>query len=144
MTTRPKKFHPTLFAALCGCMCLLALTSNSSAQNSPNAEQLQAMLLDAQNQLKDAQNRKNELATQNQDLQKKLADTDAERQQLKDRVVTLENSGYYFRLHYTAWQEFIDQNPSLRVVWFSYFTSGELMERVTTIIGDGTWPFNVD
>jgi len=114
------------------------------AQNQPSIDQLQTMYQDALNQLKDAQNRKNELATRNQELQKKLADTETERDRLNERLMGLETTAYYLREHYSAWQEFIDQNPPLRVMWFTYFTSGELMENVENILGDGKWPFGVE
>jgi predicted nuclease with TOPRIM domain len=115
----------------------------ASAQNQPGVEQLQTMYQDALNQLKDAQNRKNELAIRNQELQQKLADAESQRDALNERLMSMETTVYYLREHYSAWQEFIDQNSTLRVMWFTYFTSGELTNNFEKLLGDGKWPFDV-
>ncbi len=131
MTVKPC----TVIAAFCLTGSLLL------AQNQqPTPEQYQ----DALNQLRQLQADKNELATKNRDLLKKIHDLEEQHQDNAMRVETLENRMYYLREHYAAWQEFLDHNPPLRVMWYTFFTSGEFQESVHDLLGDGKWPFGVE
>lgn len=113
------------------------------AQNEPTAEQLQRSLDEAQVQLKQAQDRKNELATENQKLQKKLAETEHQLKSTREELETLENRAYFLREHYAAWQEFLALNQAIRAMWLGYFNNaGAPSFSVTDVLGDGQWPFN--
>lgn len=118
--------------------------SVAMAQNEPTAEQLQRSLDEAQAQLKQAQDRKNELATENQKLQKKLAETEQQLKSTREDLETLENRAYFLREHYAAWQEFLALNQAIRAMWLGYFNgAGAPSLTVTDILGDGQWPFSV-
>jgi TolA-binding protein len=117
------------------------LGSTASAQNpAPTPEQYQ----DALNQMKALQERINTMAGRNQELQKRLAEMEQQRQTMSVRLETLENRAYYLREHYNAWQAFLEQNPPLRVMWYTYFTGGALKESISDLFGDGKWPFSVE
>ena len=121
------------------------LTAPSFGQDRPSPEQLARMYDDALSQLKAAQDRKNELATENQKLQKRLSDQEQQAQQMSIRLATLENRAYFLREHNAAWQSFIEMNPPIRVMWLRFFNATEnLPERVLDLLGDGKWPFSID
>lgn len=109
------------------------------AQTPPTAEQQ-----DLLNQLKAAQDRKNEQATENGKLKKQVADLQKMAADQADRISTLENRAYYLREHYAAWEQFLDQNPALRAMWLSFFSNAGIADRATDLLGDGRWPFAVD
>lgn len=131
MTAKPR----TVVTALC-LTASLALAQNQQ----PTAEQYQ----DALNQLRQLQADKNELATKNRDLQKKLHDLEEQQEQTTMRLETLENRMFYLREHYAAWQAFLELNPPIRVMWNTYFTTGEVQERIMDLLGDGKWPFGIE
>lgn len=131
MTAKPRHVIATL--------CLTA--SLALAQNQqPTQEQYQ----DALNQLRQLQADKSELATRNRELQKRVAELETQQQEMSIRLETLENRLYYLREHYASWQQFLEHNPPLRVMWYTYFTSGDFRDRITDILGDGKWPFSVE
>ncbi|MDB5327132.1 MAG: hypothetical protein JWM57_2701 [Phycisphaerales bacterium] len=125
---------------LCIALLLAGLAASARAQSAPTAEQYQ----DALNQLKAAQDRKNELATENQKLRQQIADQDKKSTQQAERMSTLENRAYYLREHYAAWQQFIEQNAAVRVMWTAYFSNADAGERVRDLLGDGHWPFSIE
>jgi DNA repair exonuclease SbcCD ATPase subunit len=100
---------------------LLALGLLSSwapaAQDQPNPEQLKKLYEDALVQLRSAQDRKNELAGQNEQLLAKIAELEQQLAQLKK-----EQSGYaertlFLRAHHVAWQKFLHDRPLLQIEW---------------------------
>jgi predicted nuclease with TOPRIM domain len=120
-------------------MLLAALSATAPAQSPPTAEQYQ----DALNQLKAAQDRKNELATENGKLRQQIAEAEKKSTQLTEQINNLENRAYYLREHYAAWQQFIEQNSAIRVMWSAYFANAEANNRIRDILGDGHWPFSI-
>lgn len=119
---------------------LAVLSAAAPAQSPPTSEQYQ----DALNQLKAAQDRKNELATENQKLRQQIADAEKKSTQQAEQINNLENRAYYLREHYAAWQQFIDQNAAVRVMWNAYFANAESNNRIRDVLGDGQWPFSID
>jgi predicted nuclease with TOPRIM domain len=122
---------------------LVLSASAAMAQNQTTPEQLQKMYDDALVQLKSAQDRKNELATENQKLQKKLSDSDQQLRDLRERLDTLENRAYFLREHYRVWQEFVELNPPIEALWSGFFNATAEPKVVTDLLGDGKWPFGV-
>ena len=128
---------------LCSLLVVTCVTAAAVAQNQPTAEQLQSEITDARKQLAAAQDRKNELAAENEKLRKKVADAEKRLQERTDQLDTLKNRSLYLRQHYDAWQQFIEQNPALRAMWFAYFANDGLKDSITELLGDGKWPFSL-
>jgi predicted nuclease with TOPRIM domain len=111
--------------ALVWAVAALALSAGLAvAQDAANPEQLKKLYDDALAQLKAAQDRKNELAQQNeqltakvQDLQKQLDQVRGEALELKRHDAESAEKSFFLRSHYAAWQNFVDNYPELKVRW---------------------------
>src|SRR3954466_3787836 len=114
--------------ALAWAMTAVALSASVAtlalAQDGGNPEQLKKQYDDALAQLKAAQDRKNELAQQNEqltakvaDLQKQLDQSRGEALELKRRDAESAEKSYFLRSHYAAWQGFVDRYPELKARW---------------------------
>ena len=97
------------------------------AQDANNPEQVKKLYADALAQLKAAQDRKNELATQNEqltakvaELQKQLDQSRSEMLELKRRDAENAEKSFYLRSHHAAWQTFIERYPELKARWTQF------------------------
>ncbi|HEX8323147.1 MAG TPA: hypothetical protein VF595_04460 [Tepidisphaeraceae bacterium] len=117
----------------------LFATAAAAIAQAPNPEQQ-----DLLNQLRAAQDRKNELATENNKLRKQLTDLEKKVAEQSDQLSTLDNRAYYLREHYAAWEQFLDNNPAVRSMWLAFFSNAAAAERATDLLGDGRWPFAVE
>ena len=97
------------------------------AQDANNPDQLKKLYADALAQLKAAQDRKNELATQNEQLAAKAAELQKQLDQARGEMLELrrldaENAerSFYLRSHQAAWQTFVDRYPELKARWKSF------------------------
>lgn len=117
------------------------------AQDEPKPEQLRKMYDDALAQLKQAQDRKNELAAENEKLNGRVADLQKQFDAAKARVdeVNRESASYadksfFLRSHYAAWREFIRRYPKVEVEWRVYlFGAGP---RAMPEYFDRDWPLS--
>src|SRR5204862_1073840 len=103
------------------------VTTFSLAQDAGNPEQLKKQYDDALAQLKAAQDRKNELATQNEQLTKKVAELEKQLDQARGEMLELkrqdaENAekSFYLRSYDAAWTTFIQRYPELKERWKSF------------------------
>ena len=99
-------------------------TGFALAQDADNPEQLKKLYADALAQLKTAQDRKNELAAQNEqltarvtDLQKQLDAARGEMLELKRRDAENAEKSFYLRSHHAVWQLFVERYPELKARW---------------------------
>ena len=99
-------------------------TSFVLAQDANNPEQLKKLYADALAQLKTAQDRKNELATQNEqltakvaELQKQLDSARGEMLELRRQDAESAEKSFYLRSHHAAWQTFVERYPELKARW---------------------------
>jgi septal ring factor EnvC (AmiA/AmiB activator) len=106
---------------------LLAIPASSFAEDEVKPEQLKKMYDDALGQLKAAQDRKAELAKENesltakvQELQKQLAAAQDQVQSLKTEVADNADRTYYLRAYRAAWQQFLARSPELLARWKNY------------------------
>ena len=97
------------------------------AQNANDPEQIKKLYADALAQLKAAQDRKNELATQNEqltakaaELQKQLDQARSEMLELKRRDAENAEKSFYLRSHHAAWQTFVERYPELKARWTQF------------------------
>ena len=100
------------------------------AQEAANPEQLKKLYDDALAQLKAAQDRKNELAQQNEqltakvtELQKQLDQLRGEALELKRRDAENAEKTFYYRSHHAAWQAFVENYPELKARWKRFLES---------------------
>jgi predicted nuclease with TOPRIM domain len=111
--------------ALVWAVAALALSAGVAlAQDAANPEQLKKLYDDALQQLKAAQDRKNELAQQNEQLTAKLQDLQKQLDQVRGEVLELRRhdaesaeKSFFLRSHYAAWQSFVEGYPELKARW---------------------------
>jgi septal ring factor EnvC (AmiA/AmiB activator) len=122
------------------------------AQEEPKPEQLKKMYDDTLGQLKDAQNRKNELATENErlnaklaELKKQLDDANAKVQTLEEQVGGFAEQTFRLRSHYAAWQSFLRSYPDLISRWRLFLgnDSFSIPKDVPSLM-DPQWPLSAE
>lgn len=123
-------------------------TGFALAQDANNPEQLKKLYADALAQLKAAQDRKNELATQNEqltakvaELQKQLDAARGEMLELKRRDAENAENSFYLRSHHAAWQTFVERYPELKARW-KHFLENDLLAAGNELpqLIDPVWP----
>ena len=129
-------------------VALAAGTTLALAQDANNPEQLKKLYDDALAQLKAAQDRKNELATQNEQLTAKVAELQKQLDQARGEMLELkrqdaENAekSFYLRSHHAAWLSFIDRYPELKSRW-KQFLEKDLLAANNELpkLVDPEWP----
>jgi hypothetical protein len=106
---------------------VLGLGQPAAAQENPNPEQMKKMYDDALVQLKAAQERKNQLAAENEKLAAEVAGLKKQVEQMQGRMEELKRADaehaektFFLRSHYAAWQAFIRRYPDLMTRWKVY------------------------
>ena len=118
------------------------------AQENPNPEQMRKMYDDALQQLKAAQERKNQLAAENEKLgkqveamQKDLAAAHGRVEELKRADAEHAERTFFLRSHYLAWQQFARMHPETAGRWRAFVESDFLVNpRETGSLIDREWP----
>jgi hypothetical protein len=109
---------------------LLAVLPPASvrADDKQDPEQLKKAYDDALVQLKAAQERKNQLAADNEklagqlsDLQKQVDHMKGEMEEIKRAEAEQADRTFFLRSHYAAWQNFISRYPDLQGRWKAFF-----------------------
>ena len=120
------------------------------AQDASNPEQMKKLYEDALTQLKAAQDRKNELAMQNEqltaksaELQKQLDAARSEMLELKRRDAENAEKTFDLRSHQAAWKAFVERYPELKARWNQFLekdilAAGNEMPKLL----DGDWPMS--
>jgi septal ring factor EnvC (AmiA/AmiB activator) len=103
---------------------ILAMGPRALAEDPPKPDQLKQMYDDTLAQLKSAQERKTQLAAENEQLKAKLADlqkqlnaAQTQADDLEKQNAALAERNFFLRSHYTAWQEFLRYYPRLQIRW---------------------------
>ena len=122
------------------------------AQENPNPEQLKKAYDDALVQLKAAQERKNQLAAENEKLtatvaglQKELAAANSRMEDMKRADAEHAEKSFFLRSHYMAWQNFVKTYPEVLTRWKT-FLGNEFVTapaEVPAEIVDPQWPMSV-
>jgi hypothetical protein len=112
-------------------MLLIVMPVGARAEDEVKPEQLKKMYDDALAQLKAAQDRKAELAKENDaltakvtELQKQLAASQEQIASLKREATESADKTYYLRAYHAAWQRFISNYPELTLKWKAYLGHG--------------------
>ncbi|MDP9173652.1 MAG: hypothetical protein M3O30_07275 [Planctomycetota bacterium] len=101
----------------------LAIISPSRGQD-VKPEDIKKLYDDTLVQLKAAQDRKSQLATDNEklaakvgELEKQVAAQKARIEDLKQQTATFTDRTFFLRVHYMAWGQFLEGNPLIRLQW---------------------------
>ena len=121
----------------------------AKADDEPKPEQLRQLLENTLSQLKSAQERKTQLAEENEQLKAKVVDLE---KQLKDKSSEIKRQAdaiaersFFLRSHYAAWQEFIRRYPKMQNRWRA-FLELDLMTPEDDLrhYVDPDWPWSVN
>ena len=136
---------------------VLCAATVAVAQDQPKPEQMKKMYDDALAQLKAAQDRKNELAMQNEQLNSKVAELNKQIDALRGEMVELKRRDaesaertFFLRSHYAAWREFLGQFPELKVRWELFLGDGKAVTpaaaptETTDALFDREWPLSAE
>src|SRR3954468_8579658 len=129
-------------------LALLLSATVAVAQDAPKPEQLKKMYDDALAQLKAAQDRKTELAQENEQLKAQLAEVSKERDRLKGEMVELRRQDaelaertFFLRSQYTAWQQFLSGHLEFKARWELFLDTSLVNPRASVPeILDPQWP----
>lgn len=118
----------------------LLLVSLASAQPvEMSTDQLRRMYDDAVAQLRAAQDRRNELARENERLQERVAGLQEQVADLKTQLTRLTDSTFQIRSERAAWLEFLRTSPVIRSQWFSFLHENRLRSEPSYLL-DPQWP----
>ena len=103
---------------------MLGVVSIARGQEPPQGDDLRRRYDETLVQLKAAQDRKNELSTENESLKQKLAETSrqldqarAENQTLRQEVAESSNRTFLIRSQLAAWEKFVVRYPEIQSRW---------------------------
>ncbi len=96
------------------------------AQEQSNPEELGRKYQDALEQLKSAQDRKNELATENEQLKARLGELEKLLDEHKRAAAEYAQQTFFLRSQYAAWQRFIQRYPRLATQWRAFLQNDVL------------------
>lgn len=138
-----------------GLTCVLALSvllftpvAVSRADEPVNPQQVKKAYDEALVQLKAAQDRKAELAKENEalaakveELKKQLADSQTQVESMKREIADNDDRTFYLRSYHAAWQNFIRRYPEVMARWKLYLGDSLLSvpQEVPDIINP-EWP----
>jgi hypothetical protein len=109
---------------VCFALAVLLLTQVSWGDDEIKPDDLKKLYSDTLVQLKAAQDRKSQLATDNEklaahvtELEKQVAAQHAQIEDLKNQSKTFADRTFFLRVHYMAWMQFLDGNPLIKMQW---------------------------
>ena len=120
-----------ILSVICGVVTPSEPARGQDAAASNNPDELKKSLADAMNQLKAAQDRKNELATENEKLKQKLAEQDQQMAELKRQTTEFAAKTWQFRSQLAAWEAFLQRYPNLLSRWKVFLASDPLSAPTT-------------
>lgn len=139
--------------AVCCLMAILTMTGVARGQDaSAKPDDLKKLYKDTLVLLQAAQERKTELATQNEklaarvaELEKKVQDQTAELNDLKRQAAAFSDRTFFLRSYYTAWERFVELHPAVKTQW-SFFLANlaPLSVPGSTPFLDSDWPLSAD
>lgn len=106
---------------------VLGLGTMAGAQEqTTNPDDLNRKYTDALAQLKAAQDRRNELSTENEKLTARIAELEQKLKESERRESTFSEKTWFYRAHYYAWQTFLKHQPVLLQKWRLFMESDPL------------------
>jgi len=132
-------------------IALLVLSTGTwvCADDEPKPEQLKKMYEDTLAQLKQAQDRKNELAQENEKLNGKIGEMqkqlDADHVQLAElqrASATFAEQTFGLRSQQAAWKTFVQSDAKLEAKWEAYLSSPAIAPTASLEFLDRDWPLS--
>jgi hypothetical protein len=119
--------------------CLLA--GVAMGQENPNPEQLKRMYDEALEQLRTSQDRKNELASENEQLRARIAELQRQNTEMRRQADRFHERTLFLRGHYAAWQVFLRTRPTVSTQWQQFLETDPTALPDTSIeLFDPAWP----
>jgi len=136
-------------ATLLATVLLMAVAARADEALKP--EQLKKAYDDTLVQLKAAQNRKAELAKENEalaakveELSKQLAASQTQLDAMRRQVADNDDRTFYLRSYHAAWQRFIRRYPEVMTRWKIYLGNSALsVPQESTELPDLDWPWPI-
>ena len=120
------------------------------AEDEPKPDQLKQMYQDTLAQLKSAQERKTQLAAENEQLKTKIAELEKQMKASETKAAEIEKQSnafaektFFLRSHYSAWQEFLRRYPRLQIRWRVFLENDMFSPRNDLpLFVDPEWPWS--
>lgn len=130
-----------LMRKVTGVILLLAMAAPVWAEGE---DQLQRMYDNALAQLRAAQERRNELAKENEKLTASVADLEKRLAEAKTDLASMTEKSFRLRAEYGAFQDFLRRYPAIDARWRSYMrqdmhASDNVLDQLNS-----DWPFSVE
>lgn len=127
-------------------LLVLSLVGSSAlaVQDAGNVEQLRKMYEDALQQLRVAQDRKNELAQENERLTARVGELEQKLRLMSAQAAEFHERTLFLRAHHVAWKRFLARDAELLARWQRFLeldadaVPGERLE-----LFDPAWPMTV-
>ena len=131
-------------------MAIAPAPAARAADDQLSAEQLKQMYTDTLAQLKAAQERKTQLAAENEqlkakvaELEKQLATAQTKSTELEKQVSASGEKNFYLRSHYVAWQEFLRRYPRMQIRWKTFLENDLVTPgNQPPVFVDQDWPWS--
>jgi septal ring factor EnvC (AmiA/AmiB activator) len=122
----------------------------AKADDEPKPEQLKQMYENTLAQLKSAQERKTQLAAENEQLKAKVVELEKQMQAVATKAADLEKQSeayaektFFLRAHYSAWQDFLRRYPRMQIRWRVFLENDLLTPRNDLpVFVDPDWPWS--
>lgn len=122
------------------CLTVVLIATIGFAQDENNPDVLRQQNEELRGQLKSAQDRKNELAVENEKLKAQLAEQEKDLQQLRREKAAFAQRTFFLRSHYAAWRTFIERYPEMMQRWKQFMQSEPLFVPPSPELYDPEWP----
>ena len=110
------------------------------AQEELSSDQLRRMYVDALTQLKTAQDRRNDLARENQKLRDRISLLEKALDKSETEAISIADKTFQARSQASLFQEFLKSNPYIRLQWQSFVEKNLLTAPDTKALLDPDWP----
>lgn len=120
---------------------LLLMPAALSAQEELSSDQLRRMYDDALAQMRTAQDRRNELARENEKLRARIAQLEKELQMAQSQVTDISDGTFRARAEHAAINDFLDANPLIKRDWLAFLHQNLLASPDLRSMLDADWPF---
>ncbi len=111
------------------------------AQDDLTSDQLRRMYEDALSQLKSAQDRRSELARENENLRAQITELEQKVRELQEQLDTIADVTLRVRSERAAWDAFLEAEPAIRRIWLGFLHENTLPRLDYRTVLDSNWPF---
>lgn len=122
----------------------LLVTPLAWAEEQLSSDQLRRMYDDAVAQMKSAQDRRNDLARQNEKLQARIAQLEKDLAETQTQLTSIADSTFQARAESAAFSDFLRANPAIKAQWFLYLQKSLLSAPDPRAYLDPDWPFSAN